>query len=90
MASRNGEYTTREKGRGHYIVLSTEPDIQQLEIEICKTLGLRVEDMHVSLGERRKYEPRKMVGPLDRQTANERRRQINQNVNLKMHPPKKN
>lgn len=91
MAARNGEYAVKGKrGKGYYIILSTDPVLQEHEREVCRTLGLKVEQMEVSLAARGEFEPRMMIGPLARQTAEERRRQINDNVNRKMHPPKDN
>lgn len=78
--ARNGQYSVEGKPRGFYIILDTDHDTQELELQVCKTLGLTVENMRVSLGERRNYEPRKMIGPMAKETANARRVQINQNV----------
>ncbi len=81
--ARNGEYAVKDvRGKAHYIILSEDSSTRDLEMQICKRLGLEVKKSEVSLAERGVFEPRYMVGPLAKETARERRAQINQNVSL--------
>ncbi len=88
--AKNGEYAVKGvHGKAHYIILSEDATIQDLETEICRQLSLKVEKREVSLAQRGVYEPRYMVGPLAKETANSRRAQINQLVSLARQQQKK-
>jgi hypothetical protein len=90
LGARDGFYYVQGHPFGtSWILISKDPIRQEMQMEICRQLRLRVERQLVSLAIRGSYATRLMVGPLDEVSAKKRRQQINQLVSIQMQPTKR-